>query len=70
MNKLQKLHKEITKENKRIEMMKTTRGLDVDFMRETIKNSKNKIAKLQETFDNEYELIINKQNYVRNNSTN
>lgn len=56
MTKLEKLHKEIQKENRRIEMMKTTKGLDVDFMRNTIKESKSKIVELQTEFDNEYEL--------------
>jgi len=56
MTKLEKLHKEIQKENRRIDMMKNTKGLDVDFMRNTIKESKSKIVELQKEFDNEYEL--------------
>ena len=56
MTKLQKLHKEITKENRRIDMLKSTISLDVDFMRSEVKKAKNKIVKLQEEFDNEYDL--------------
>tara|TARA_R110001599_G_scaffold11557_4_gene54846 strand:- start:501 stop:680 length:180 start_codon:yes stop_codon:yes gene_type:complete len=54
MTKLQKLHKEITKENKRIDMLKSTISLDVDFMRNEIKKAKNKIVNLQEEFNKEY----------------
>ncbi len=56
MTKLEKLHKEIQKENRRIDMVKNTKGLDVDFMRNTIKESKSKIVELQKEFNNEYEL--------------
>tara|TARA_R110002167_G_scaffold346310_1_gene556874 strand:- start:306 stop:485 length:180 start_codon:yes stop_codon:yes gene_type:complete len=54
MDKLQKLHKEITKENKRINMLKSTISLDVDFMRNEIQKAKNKIVNLQEQFNKEY----------------
>ena len=54
MDKLQKLHKEITKENKRIYMLKSTISLDVDFMRNEIQKAKNKIVNLQEQFNKEY----------------
>tara|TARA_R110002051_G_scaffold324336_1_gene421156 strand:+ start:109 stop:288 length:180 start_codon:yes stop_codon:yes gene_type:complete len=54
MTKLQKLHKEITKENKRIDMLKSTISLDVDFVRNEIKKAKNKIVNLQEEFNKEY----------------
>ena len=54
MNKLEKLHKEIQKENRRIEMMKNTISLDVDFMRSEVKKAKNKIVDLQGEFDKEY----------------
>ena len=56
MTKLEKLHKEITKENRRIDMLKNTISLDVDFMRSEIKKAKSNIIELQEEFDNEYEL--------------
>jgi hypothetical protein len=55
MTTLQKLHKEITKENRRIELLKRTPELDVDFMRSEIKTAKSKIAELQKDFDKEYE---------------
>ena len=55
MNKLEKLHKEIQKENRRIEMMKNTISLDVDFMRSEVKKAKNKIVDLQMKFDKEYD---------------
>ena len=54
MTKLQELHKEITKENKRIDMLKSTISLDVDFVRNEIKKAKNKIVNLQEEFNKEY----------------
>ena len=56
MTKLQELHKEITKENRRIEMLKNTPNLDFDFMRKEIKEAKLKIKKLQSAFDLEYEM--------------
>jgi hypothetical protein len=55
MTTLQKLHKEITKENRRIDMLKKMSGLDVDFMRSEIKTAKSKITELQKDFDKEYE---------------
>ena len=55
MTKLQKLHKKITKENKRIDMLKSTISLDVDFMRSEVKKAKNKIAEFQAEFDKEYD---------------
>ena len=55
MNKLEKLHKEIQKENRRIEIMKNTISLDVDFMRSEVKKAKNKIVDLQMKFDKEYD---------------
>tara|TARA_R110002167_G_scaffold34120_1_gene109039 strand:- start:234 stop:413 length:180 start_codon:yes stop_codon:yes gene_type:complete len=55
MTKLQKLHKKITKENKRIDMLKNTISLDVDFMRSEVKKAKNKIAEFQAEFDKEYD---------------
>ena len=58
MRKLEKLHKEMQKENRRIEMIKNTKGIDVDFMRNTIKESKSKLIELQTDFDNEYESQI------------
>tara|TARA_R110000772_G_scaffold53747_2_gene122849 strand:+ start:364 stop:537 length:174 start_codon:yes stop_codon:yes gene_type:complete len=56
MTTLETLYKAITKEQRRIEMMKNTKGLDVDFMRSEIKEAKNKIAEFQTAFDKEYEL--------------
>ena len=55
MTKLERLHGQIVKEQKRVEMLKNTKGLDVDFMRSEIKEAQNKIVKLQKEFDNEYE---------------
>tara|TARA_B110000977_G_C10980269_1_gene455850 strand:+ start:990 stop:1169 length:180 start_codon:yes stop_codon:yes gene_type:complete len=59
MTDLERLHKEIAKEMKRIDMLKNTISLDVDFMRSEIKNAKCKIIKLYEEFDKEYQ----SQNY-------
>lgn len=56
ITKLEKLHKEILKETRRIKMLKNTPNLDVDFMRDSIKESKTKITKYQKEFDIEYEL--------------
>ena len=67
MNKLEKLHKEIQKENRRIEMMKNTISLDVDFMRSEVKKAKNKIVDLQMKFDKEYNLNIIKNNIIMKN---
>lgn len=55
MTKLETLHGQIVKEQRRIEMLKNTKELDVDFMRSEIKEAKSKIEKLQKEFDNEYE---------------
>lgn len=55
MTKLETLHGQIVKEQRRIEMIKNTKELDVDFMRSEIKEAKSKIEKLQKEFDNEYE---------------
>ena len=55
MTKLETLHGQIVKEQKRIEMLKNTKELDVDFMRSEIKEAKNKIEELQKEFDNEYD---------------
>jgi hypothetical protein len=54
MTTLNKLYNQIALENKRIDMIKNTKGLDVDFIRNTIKDSKQKIIKLQKEFDKEY----------------
>lgn len=54
MSKLELLHSQIIKEQRRIEMLKTTKGLDVDFLRNSVKESKLKIERLQEDFNNEY----------------
>lgn len=55
MTKLETLHGQIVKEQRRIEMLKNTKELDVDFMRSEIKEAQNKIVELQKEFDNEYE---------------
>ena len=55
MTKLKTLHGQITKEQRRIEMLKNTAGIDVDFKYSEIKEAKAKIAELQKEFDNEYE---------------
>lgn len=55
MTRLETLHGQITKEQRRIEMLKNTKELDVDFMREELRAAKNKIVELQKEFDNEYE---------------
>ena len=55
MTKLETLHGQIVREQRRIEMLKNTKELDVDFMRSEIKEAKNKIVELQKEFDNEYE---------------
>jgi hypothetical protein len=54
MTKLKTLHRQILKEQKRIEILKNTKELDVDFMRSEIKEAKNKIIELQKEFNNEY----------------
>lgn len=55
MTKLETLHGQIVKEQKRIEMLRNTKELDVDFMRSEIKEAQNKILGLQKEFYNEYE---------------
>lgn len=59
MTTLKTLYKAMTKEQRRIEMLKNTKGLDVDFMRSEIKEAKSKIIELQVAFDKEYELQQN-----------
>lgn len=54
MTKLETLHEQIIKEQKRIEMLKNTKEIDADFLKEEIKNAKIKILELQKEFDNEY----------------
>jgi len=55
MTKLQTLHGQITKEQRRIEMLKNTKEIGADFLREEIKDAKTKISELQKEFDNEYD---------------
>lgn len=55
MTKLETLHGQIVREQRRIEILKNTKELDVDFMRIEIKEAQNKIVELQKEFDNEYE---------------
>ena len=59
MTKLETLHGQITKEQRRIEMLKNTKEIDADFLREEIKNAKTKISELQKEFNNEYEYQTN-----------
>ena len=58
MTKLEILHQQITKEQKRIEMLKNTKSNGdaewYDFVNEETKKAKNKIAKLTTEFNNEY----------------
>ena len=58
MTKLKTLHGQITKEQRRIEMLKNTKSNGdsewYDFVREEIQNAKTKIAELQKEFDLEY----------------
>jgi hypothetical protein len=55
MTQLEKLHGMILQEDARVEMLKNTKDLDVDFMREEIKQSKERKADLQMLFDREYD---------------
>lgn len=59
MTKLEKLHKAISKEQKRIEMLKnSSHGAHVeyiDFVNSEVEKAKRKIAALQKQFDKEYE---------------
>jgi hypothetical protein len=55
MTKLQTLHGQITKEQRRIEMLKNTVGIDADFKYSEIKEAKVKISELQKKFNDEYE---------------
>ena len=55
MTKLQTLHGQITKEQRRIEMLKNTKEIDADFLIQEIKYAKTKISELQKEFDNEYQ---------------
>jgi hypothetical protein len=58
MTKLETLHGQITKEQRRIEMLKNTKSNGdaewYDFVSEETKNAKIKIEELQKEFDNEY----------------
>ena len=60
MTKLETLHRQIAKEQKRIEMLKNTKSNGdarwYDFVNEETKNAKIKIKELQKEFDNEYNL--------------
>jgi len=55
MTKLQTLHRQITREQRRIEMLKNTKEIDADFLIQEIKNAKTKISELKKEFDNEYQ---------------
>jgi hypothetical protein len=54
MTKLETLHSQISKEQKRIEMLKNTKEIDADFLREETKVAKTKIEELQKEFNKEY----------------
>ncbi len=54
MTKLETLHNQISKEQKRIEMLKNTKEIDADFLREETKVAKIKIEELQKEFNKEY----------------
>lgn len=58
MTTLETLHRQITKEQKRIEILKNTKSNGeadwYDFVNEEIKEAKEKISELQKEFDNEY----------------
>jgi hypothetical protein len=61
MTKLQTLHNQISKELKRIEMLKSTKNISgsanfYDFINSEIKQSKQKIAEYKIQFDAEYDL--------------
>jgi|LakMenE01Jun11ns_1017448.scaffolds.fasta_scaffold9782148_1 hypothetical protein len=62
MTKLETLHGQITKEQRRIEMLKNTKSNGdaewYDFVKEEIKNAKTKISELQKEFNNEYEYQV------------
>ncbi len=55
MTTLKTLHRQILKEQKRIELLKNTKEIDADFLREEILESKEKIIELQTKFNTEYE---------------
>ena len=55
MTKLETLHRQILKEQKRIEIIKNTPGIDADFLRSELAAAKSKIVELQKEFDAEYE---------------
>jgi hypothetical protein len=58
MTKLETLYGQISKEQRRIEMLKSTKSNGdsgwYDFINEETKNAKSKIEELQKEFDNEY----------------
>ena len=54
MTKLETLHSQIIKEQKRIQMLKNTKGIDADFLREETNAAKTKIEELQKEFNEEY----------------
>jgi hypothetical protein len=54
MTKLETLHNQISKEQRRLEMLKNTKEIDADFLQEETKTAKNKIQELQKQFNKEY----------------
>jgi hypothetical protein len=61
MTTLKTLHKQISKEQKRIEMLKNTKNISgsadfYDFINSEIKQAKQKIAEYKIQFDAEYDL--------------
>lgn len=59
MSTLQAIHRQISKEQKRIEILKNTKSNGeatwYDFVKEETQKAKNKIAELQKEFNSEYE---------------
>lgn len=56
MTQLETLHGQIVKEQRRIEMLKNTTGIDADFLSHEIREAKIKINEFQKEFDKEYSL--------------
>jgi uncharacterized protein YPO0396 len=54
MTKLETLHNQISKEQRRLEMLKNTKEIDADFLQEERKTAKTKIQELQKQFNKEY----------------
>ncbi len=55
MTTLHSLHSQIVKEQKRIEMLKNTKGIDADFLKDETIKAKSLIERLQKQFNDIYE---------------